>query len=737
MILTENVFLETNISNYKIIIIGAGPTGLGAAHQLYELSKAFPNISVTILERSEKPGGLAASERDDQGFLWDMGGHVVFSHYDYFDYTLDRTVKEWNRRQRAAYTFMKGSDNKQRFIPYPVQNNIEVMDKVDQQKCLLGLEEIVQNPVKEKPANFDQWLVRNFGTGLCEVFMRKYNRKVWTVDPTEMNSVWVGERVAVPDIAKIKLKIAEYGNGTSAEDSAWGLNNVFRFPTYNGTGGIWEAVAERLPRDWFKFHHKVTGINIDTNSITVEIDSQLGVVQEFQFNSLITTVPLDIFINMTNGGNGSLENMKELSSQLVYSHTHVIGIGLKGQPPQTLVNKSWMYFPDSDSPFYRITVFSSYSDDHVPNPGNQWSLMCEAAEPKTNSSPEQWTEDYLINATTEALISYGFITSKMVVSKFYRRLGHGYPVPSINREMILQKVQPWLESKSIFSRGRFGGWRYEVANQDHSFMQGVEVIDRLLRGIPEDTYFEPNLVNSRRNTGRFFNEKLLDYEFVIAHYNENLDWLAPIANHTHVYHKGNDLQPPPLPLLFNAWERLSNVGRESHTYLYHIINNYDTLPEVTVFLQGDGQELSDELCFRHPMDYIYNIKKNVVCKVQQRLSDWGRIPHYGKWLEMLNNGIIRRANLTLGEFFEELFGYPHPVDFPSCPRGCFSATRDMIKKHPIEFYRKAISFVNDHTNPEEGHYFERLWPTIFSRSTQRCSYSWKMLFLLLFLRSLL
>ena len=104
--------------------------------------------------------------------------------------------------------------------------------------------------------------------------------------------------------------------------------------------------------------------------------------------------------------------------------------------------------------------------------------------------------------------------------------------------MILEKVQPWLESKGIYSRGRFGGWRYEVANQDHSFMQGVEISDRLLRGIPEETYFDANLVNSRRNTGRIYNERLTDYEFVIAHYNEKLDWLAPIANHTHVYHKG-------------------------------------------------------------------------------------------------------------------------------------------------------------------------------------------------------
>ena len=55
---------------------------------------------------------------------------MVFSDYDYFDKTLDRAVKDWNQKQRAAYAFMKGSDDKRRFMPYPVQNNIEVMENI-------------------------------------------------------------------------------------------------------------------------------------------------------------------------------------------------------------------------------------------------------------------------------------------------------------------------------------------------------------------------------------------------------------------------------------------------------------------------------------------------------------------------------------------------------------------------------------------------------------------------------
>ena len=658
-------------------------------------------MSIAILEQHGKPGGFASSERDDQGFLWDMAGHVAYSHYEYFDDTLDRSIEHWNWRERAEYVLMKGSDGVRRFIPYPVQNNIDRMEKVDQERCLSGLEEVAaKNGTPENPANFDEWLVSNFGLGLYEVFLKKYNKKFWTVDPTEMNSAWVGERVTLPNITQIKGKITTYDTWTS-----------FRYPRYNGTEGIWRAVADRLPRTWFKFHSKVIGLNMDTSVVRIESGTQLKSVQEFHFDTLISTVPLDIFVNMTTGKDESLEGMKKLASQLVYSHTHVIGLGLSGQPPPILFNKSWMYFPDADAPFFRIAVLSSYSDDHVSEPGKQWSLVCEAAEPKQNSSVEYWTKENLLNATIQALVLYRFITSDMIVSKYHRRLDYGYPVPSVNREAILNKVQPWLESKGIYSRGRFGGWRYEVSNQDHSFMQGVEVVDKLLRGIPEETYLNPSLVNSKRNTGRLF-----PYEFVVAHYDENLDWITPIVSHTHVYHKGIYPEPPPLKLL--SWNRLPNVGRETHTYLHHIIDRYDILPEVTVFLQADNSHKSCRFFTRPPMNYVYDVKGmtslNVACPKARRSMEWKRIHHSLKWQNRLKTGELRRARLTFAELFKKLFGYQNPPEVYFCPGGCFAATRDMIKKYPLDFYIKAIKYVDDHDNPEEGHYFERLWSTMFS-----------------------
>jgi hypothetical protein len=75
-----------------------------------------------------------------------------------------------------------------------------------------------------------------------------------------------------------------------------------------------------------------------------------------------------------------------------------------------------------------------------------------------------------------------------IISIFSTALEHGYPVPFAGRDELLNEVQQHLERLDIFSRGRFGGWRYEVSNQDHAFMQGVEIIDRLHENKPEYTY---------------------------------------------------------------------------------------------------------------------------------------------------------------------------------------------------------------------------------------------------------
>src|SRR5262249_42026226 len=81
-----------------------------------------------------------------------------------------------------------------------------------------------------------------------------------------------------------------------------------------------------------------------------------------------------------------------------------------------------------------------------------------------------------------------------IVDVWYHFEPYGYPTPTLDRDEGLAILQK-LEKKDIYSRGRFGGWKYEVSNQDHSLMQGVEVINRLLRNEKELTIWNPQEAN--------------------------------------------------------------------------------------------------------------------------------------------------------------------------------------------------------------------------------------------------
>jgi hypothetical protein len=152
-------------------------------------------------------------------------------------------------------------------------------------------------------------------------------------------------------------------------------------------------------------------------------------------------------------------------------------LGMTGSPPEALRAKSWMYFPEADSPYYRVTVFSNYSPNNVPEPGAQWSLMAEVSE-----SPAKPVEAATVVADTiRAMRDSGMIPEGVpIVSKWHRRLEYGYPTPWLGRDALLDEIEPALSKMGIQSRGRFGQWRYEVSNQDHSVMQGVWSVDEIL-----------------------------------------------------------------------------------------------------------------------------------------------------------------------------------------------------------------------------------------------------------------
>ena len=462
----------------KYLIIGAGPTGLGAAARLQE-----KRCDWHLLESAQHFGGLAATFRDEQGFLWDQGGHVQFSHYDAFDRYMKLALGDngWLTHQRESWCWVRGY-----WVPYPFQNNLHRLAADDQWKGVKGLLDAHERQRAgdvAKPENFKEWMLATFGPGVTELFMEPYNFKVWAFPPGTMAYNWIGERVAVPKLDGVLKSIC-----TREDAVSWGPNAVFNFPKYGGTGAVWNSVGKMLPADRVSLSTCVAKIDA-VKKIATTTDGT-----EWKYCHLITTIPLN---NLIQVAPGIVD--ENAANKLIFSATNVVGIGLNGQLPEHLRTKCWMYFPEKNSPYYRVTVFSNYSPNNVPQPGKQWSLMTETAE----SSAKPVRQETLIEDTISALVEDGLIPDRdAICSRTHYRLSQGYPTPFLGRDAVVDPMLRAFEGKNIWSRGRFGAWKYEVANQDHSFAQGYECVERLVANggsEMEPTLFTPSLVNSRRN----------------------------------------------------------------------------------------------------------------------------------------------------------------------------------------------------------------------------------------------
>lgn len=465
----------------RIVIIGAGPTGLGAGYRLKELG----HTDFTIYESLPYIGGLSHSFKDNIGFTWDIGGHVMFSHYTYYDQCFERLMgREFTLNNRESWVRIA-----ERWVPYPFQNNIRYLPKEMAYDCISGLIRAQTGKGKVKShgeaKNFGEFIDAVFGEGLAKHFMRPYNFKVWAHPPEMMNKHWIGERVAVIDFERA-LKNLVLG----VDDYGWGPNNQFKFPRQGGTGEFYRRFGPVLGLTEEGAETATSHIRLNKRVDTIDVDAKVVTFTDgttTTYDHLISTQPLDVLCNKTLRGEVPAWLGQE-AARLLHSGGHMVGIGIKRPCPTT---KSWMYFPEDNCPFYRVTYLSNYSPFMTPADNTRgdapfYSLLCE-----TSVGPHKPVDAAsIVEETIKGLENAGLLEPgerNDIVSTWHYYADYSYPTPTVDRDEVLGKVIPWLEARSIYSRGRFGMWKYEVANTDHTLMQGVECVNRLLLGEAETT----------------------------------------------------------------------------------------------------------------------------------------------------------------------------------------------------------------------------------------------------------
>lgn len=203
-------------------------------------------------------------------------------------------------------------------------------------------------------------------------------------------------------------------------------------------------------------------------------------------------------------------------------------------------------------------------------------------------------------------------------------------------------------------------------------------------------------------------------DLVVARFNENVDWLEEIpVNRIFVYNKGKDL--PTLPDN-GIYCQLPNWGRESDTYLNHIIAHYHDLPDFTIFVQG------------HPFDHLkMGIKKlsaNMLEYIEENKAK-GFVPFCGTWDWVANHHVAADWDRYLWyhgmmEVFEVLFGEKAlPIKSEAIWGAQFGATRETLQRFTLNQYQKIKLISDKYEYIPWG--FEKYWMYMYTKNAVQFS----------------
>jgi hypothetical protein len=195
-----------------------------------------------------------------------------------------------------------------------------------------------------------------------------------------------------------------------------------------------------------------------------------------------------------------------------------------------------------------------------------------------------------------------------------------------------------------------------------------------------------------------------ELEVVVAWYTEDLSWIPPAADPAvTVYSKNGGLGVAPGE---RAWRvsQLPNVGREGHTYLRHIVDHYDDLADVTVFLQGDARPHSSPdvgsavaALRSRDVQWFLNLGTDRVVT----MTDF-KCPH---WTE--------RGRDVTAAMYAELFVSAAPRQVAFGAGALFAVTRAAVRFRSLAFWRRCLQYLEGGVDPVEGYAMERLWPLLF------------------------
>jgi protoporphyrinogen oxidase/glycosyltransferase involved in cell wall biosynthesis len=467
-------------------IIGAGPTGLSAAYHL--------GADSLLLDKNATVGGWCRSIQD-HGFTFDHAGHIMFSNDSYvldMYRTLLGSNLHWQNREAWVYS-------KQVYTRYPFQGALYGLPPAVIKECIVGaidarhgkavaangaeagappvtacvedccadggtgLEQVrggavaanAASAVPPAPPNFEQFIYQVWGAGIARHFAIPYNKKLWTVPLSEMETSWLGGRVPLPDLEEIIEGALE------PVAKPMGPNARFGYPL---EGGFQALMSGFLP------HLKG---KLELNADVVQVLPQqhiiaLGDGRRFRYQHLLSTMPLPELVRLI--GEQAPPEIRAAARALRHVSIRCVNLGVAREQ---ISDKHWIYYPE-ETIFHRIFLQGNASP-HCNAPGG-FGLTCEISYSPWKPLPLDGQA--LIDRCVRDCIAVGLLREDdRLLAANQVDMPCAYVVYDHARAANVALVKRWLAAQDIVLAGRYSEWEYY--NSDHAFLAGKKAAEAI------------------------------------------------------------------------------------------------------------------------------------------------------------------------------------------------------------------------------------------------------------------
>ena len=473
-----------------VVIVGAGPTGLSAAYHLGE--------DALLIDQNETVGGWCRSIVDN-GFTFDYAGHIMFSNDPYvhrmYELLLGANV-HWQDREAWIYS-------KNVYTRYPFQGALYGLPPDVLKDCIVGAIEARFGPLKatgvtraggaagavtssptackaesitdccadgvvetftrntggaarvpvasDAPRNFEEFIYKVWGRGVAKHFAIPYNRKLWAVPLSEMETSWLGGRVPMPDLEEM------IAGALQPVPAPMGPNARFGYPLRGGFQALMDGFLPHL-RGGLRLGTRVVSVSAAQHAL--ELDDGTTV----RYEQLVSTMPLPVLVRMI--GDEAPAAVQAAAAGLRHVSVRCVNLGIGRE---NVTDKHWIYYPE-DSVFHRVFVQGNASP-HC-NPPGGFALTCEITYSAYKRLPCDGEE--LIDRCIRDCIAVGLIRADdPIIARNLVDMPHAYVVYDHARAANVKVIRDWLLTHDIHLSGRYSEWEYY--NSDHAFLAGRKV----------------------------------------------------------------------------------------------------------------------------------------------------------------------------------------------------------------------------------------------------------------------